>query len=354
MSIAVWTWKRKLVLTTLVTFGVLAAGEIALRAWDYFFRLPYRTFDRQLGIVRLVPGYNGVVDGGILRVNSRGTRGPEFSLQTPPGVYRIVMLGDSVTFGFSGDDCDYPGVLQALFDAGRVHRVEVINGAVEGYNSQDVLRVLEGDLLRYAPNLVTVLVGWNDLVKQDPGRPTASRTQVKMAYLLYDVYLIKLWRKAFYGILRPLVLRPSLALSSAEEDSLRDYIPVVYKENLRRIVSAAQKAGSDVILFTRPSLLRDGMSRADVAKLFFPYFTYNLRKYLVLHERYNETVQAIGSEMGVQVIDLQPAVQGHESDWFTDTAHLQCEGSQALAAYLHDRLAARVKSDGAITKVGGR
>lgn len=90
-----------------------------------------------------------------------------------------------------------------------------------------------------------------------------------------------------------------------------------------------------MILFTLPSLLRPDMSQDDVDKLFFPHFTYNLQKYLLLYRRYNDTIRALGRTNGVPVIELQEPLKGRESQLFYDTAHLECEGTRLLGEHLH-------------------
>jgi lysophospholipase L1-like esterase len=322
-------------LTGLITIAILVAGEGALRAWAYFFRHPYQHFNADLGMITLVPGYHGDIQGKVLRINSRGLRAAEFTDAKPPEVFRIIMLGDSVTFGLVGDDCHYPGVLQALLDADGSRRVEVVNAGVEGYNSLDALRLLNGQLLSYRPDMVTVLIGWNDLIKQDPGRPEASILERRLAYALYDVYLVKFWRRLIYFHLRPMVVRVRVGLTPEEEGALGTYVPLVYKEHLERIVATARGAGSQVVLFTLPSVLRPEMDARDMRKLYFPHFTYNLTKFRLLYERYNETIRAVGREMGVPVVETQEAVRGRESELFMDTAHLECAGYKVLARYLY-------------------
>lgn len=336
-------WKRNVVIPMIATVALLLVGEASLRVWDYFFRHPYRRFDASLGMVRPLPNFEAQLNGGLLRINSRGYRAEEFAKEKPAGAYRIVMLGDSVTFGMAGDGCHYPGALQRLFDAaGDGRRVEVINAALEGYNSQDALRLLEGELMSYSPDMVTALIGWNDLVKHDPASPGISDAKARMAYALFDVYLIKFWRKVVYSQLRPALLTPGTEIAPEEEESFRAYVPLVYKENLQRIISTAQAAGSDVVLFTLPSLLRPDMSPEDVAKLYFPHFTYNLRKFLLLHERYNDTIRALGEANGVPVVDLQEPLRGRESELFMDTAHLECEGLAVVGRHLYGILRQRV------------
>jgi lysophospholipase L1-like esterase len=339
MSPAASGQKRKLLIGSAIAFALLLAGEGTLRLWDYSFRHPYWYFDSRSEMFRLVPNFYASVNGKTLQVNSRGFRAREFSPQKPSDVFRIIMLGDSVTFGMVGEDCHYPGVLQRLFDAEGPGRVEVINTAVEGYDSTDVLRLLEKELMDYSPDLVTVLIGWNDLIKRDPARPASSDIERRMAYAIYDVYLVRFWRKVVYMFLRPALLQPGINLSPEEEEAMRRYIPLVYKDHLQQIVSIARGGGSDVVLFTLPSLLRRDMDQTDIRKLYFPHFTYNLRKFLVFHERYNETVREIGRRFAVPVIDLQEPLRGHESRLFMDTAHLECEGHRILGEYLHGILA---------------
>jgi lysophospholipase L1-like esterase len=326
---------KRLLITALVTFAILAAGEVSLRLWAYNYRHPHHRFDARLGMIRLNPGNHDYGRLGIIRVNSLGYRGREFTREKPPGVFRIVMLGDSVTFGVPGDDCDYPAALQSLFDRNGGRRVEVINAAVEGYNSRDALQLLQAELLGYSPDLVTALIGWNDLIKQDPARPAASALRSRLAYTLYDVYLVKFWRRFTYLTFRRSFLRVERTLSSEEEASFRTYVPLVYTENLEQIIAATRAAGGKVVLFTLPSLLRPDITEEDIRKLYFPHFTYNLRTFLLLHERYNEAIRRVGREQNVAVIDLQEPLRGRESELFMDTAHLECQGYRILASYLH-------------------
>ncbi len=328
------SWQRRFLITGVVTIAMLLAGEGTLRLWAYFFRHPYQRFDPHLRMIRLVPNYHEMVDGKVLDIDSLGLRGPEVKQEKPPHVTRIIMLGDSVTFGRAGDDCHYPGVLRHVLDEKYPGDFEIINGAVEGYNSEDALRLLENELVGLSPDMVTVFIGWNDMIKQDPVRPLASAAEKRLAYAVYDIYLIKLWRKVIYYYLRRALLSPSSTLNLQEEAAFRTYVPIVYRDNLERIIAVARKAGSKVVLFTLPSVLRPNMTPKDVGMLYFPYFTYNVRKFQLLYEQYNQTIRAVGRENDLPVVDLQEPLRGYESKLFMDTAHLECEGYQILGRYL--------------------
>ena len=86
--------------------------------------------------------------------NSRGIRGgDEHAQEKPAGVRRIVVIGDSFTFGEGVDDQDtFPSQLQARLGTG----VEVINLGVHGYGHDQMLIRLREEGLRYAPDLVVL------------------------------------------------------------------------------------------------------------------------------------------------------------------------------------------------------
>jgi lysophospholipase L1-like esterase len=92
--------------------------------------------------------------------NSRGWRDAESPFAKPPGVRRLVALGDSFTFGVSVDYGErFTEVLERT-----VPRLEAINLGVNAYGTDQELRVLELEGVRYHPDVVllTVFLG-NDL-----------------------------------------------------------------------------------------------------------------------------------------------------------------------------------------------
>jgi len=99
----------------------------------------------------------------------RALRGRSSTTSQRSGVYRIVALGDSCTFGTGFWRVSYPGVLQRLLDASASsRRFEVINAGIEGYNSTFALERIRDELLQYKPRLMLLYIGWNDLMKIDP------------------------------------------------------------------------------------------------------------------------------------------------------------------------------------------
>jgi lysophospholipase L1-like esterase len=92
--------------------------------------------------------------------NSRGWRDAETSFERQPGRQRIVALGDSFTFGVSVDYGErFTELLERSFP-----RLEVVNLGVNAYGTDQELRVLELEGVRYRPDVVilTTFLG-NDL-----------------------------------------------------------------------------------------------------------------------------------------------------------------------------------------------
>jgi lysophospholipase L1-like esterase len=98
------------------------------------------------------------------RINAQGMRADrDYPYEKPPGVRRIVSLGDSFTAGYEVDLKDtFSAVLERELRAQGV-RVEVLNAGVSGYSTAEEYLYLERELLRYSPDLVLVNFYGNDL-----------------------------------------------------------------------------------------------------------------------------------------------------------------------------------------------
>lgn len=98
-------------------------------------------------------------------IDARGYRdGPQRLAPDHPGVYRILCVGDSITYGFNVDAADtFPRQLQALLE--RRHpgrRFEVINTGVAGWSWVQGRRWLQLEGLALRPDAVVIGHGTND------------------------------------------------------------------------------------------------------------------------------------------------------------------------------------------------
>ncbi len=114
-------------------------------------------------------GYLGA-DGRIeYHINSRGMRGPEVAASKPENAYRVVCLGDSITFGEGVRYEDtYPAVLATILGERMPdRRVEVINAGVQGFGTNDAAAFFLRRCLQLKPDVVTLGFFLNDAMPHD-------------------------------------------------------------------------------------------------------------------------------------------------------------------------------------------
>lgn len=86
--------------------------------------------------------------------NSRGLRNPrEIPYEKPPGVTRVLLLGDSFFWGYGVNNEE---VISAVLQTLVAPRVEILNGACSGYGTDQELLWLVEEGIRYQPDVVVV------------------------------------------------------------------------------------------------------------------------------------------------------------------------------------------------------
>lgn len=115
-------------------------------------------------VYELKPGIETCFYHALVRTNSQGLRAPrDFARPKPKDVFRILLLGDSQTFGWGVRYEDtFGAVLERKLNARSKRRVEVVNTAVPGYNAAQEAAVLERRGLAFEPDCVLVLFIGND------------------------------------------------------------------------------------------------------------------------------------------------------------------------------------------------
>jgi len=126
---------------------------------------------------RLKPNLKNVVwDFTVLSTNSEGLRADYPTRAKPDGTFRIICLGDSVTFGyrvpvvwpdkptqFDPSWLPFPMLLEKELRAANPNRrIEVFPMAVPGYTSHQGLAWLKRDIAYLNPDIVITSFGWND------------------------------------------------------------------------------------------------------------------------------------------------------------------------------------------------
>lgn len=134
-------------LAGLLLMLLLAAGEIGLRVYDSSTGEFSRTRDEDELIARSWRTHHGLKplrsitrpnpDSGapvLIRTNGYGIRGGEIAVPKPAGVFRILCLGDHLTFAPDVPESEtFCARLQELLQSRSRLRIEVINAGVPGY-----------------------------------------------------------------------------------------------------------------------------------------------------------------------------------------------------------------------------
>ena len=91
--------------------------------------------------------------------NSKGLRDVEHSYDKPPGIFRIVVIGDSFVFGAGGVEPSrrFTDILQAS-----TRNTEVINMGVPAYGTDQEYSYLASEGFKYHPDLVLLCAYYND------------------------------------------------------------------------------------------------------------------------------------------------------------------------------------------------
>lgn len=163
------------ILVLLILAGISASGiELWVRMQP---RNVFVEFDPILGL-RLQPGAEGIYRGLFflapnpyintpVRINSYGIRGPEITIEKPPGSHRVLVLGDSFVQAFEVDNKDtFSALLEKKAREESSSLVEFIPMGVMGYGTAQELLWLRANVAKFKPDLVILMVFlYNDVME---------------------------------------------------------------------------------------------------------------------------------------------------------------------------------------------
>jgi len=138
--------RRTLLLELSLLFALAVVGELVLRHVDP--RYGHHLFDDEF------------TGGYPIQLNGDGFRGPPVPKAKEPGEYRVLALGDSVTFGVGvASDDTWPARLGSLL--ARDRRASVVNIAFPGTGLRDLAYGLEHGWADYHPDAIVLALSNN-------------------------------------------------------------------------------------------------------------------------------------------------------------------------------------------------
>jgi lysophospholipase L1-like esterase len=176
--------------------------DFSMEMWKYAVQLKQPAADPQLSFVH-VPNRSAFLMGVPVSINSQGLRDAEYSHVKSPDVYRILMLGDSTTFGWGVRQEDTSAKflerkLNTRLPPG-YNKVEVINAGVGNYDTVQEVTYYETRGRALHPDLVILVFFIND--------PEPVPVE-KKGFLIDRSYLLAFFTNRFDGILRFVGMRP--------------------------------------------------------------------------------------------------------------------------------------------------
>jgi lysophospholipase L1-like esterase len=279
-----------------------------------------------------------------------GFRGPEVKVDKPPGRYRIVLLGESTTFGYGvNDEATIDAHMRRLL-AGRFSGqcFEVVNLALGGYDSYQIYERMRVDGVRLRPDLVIINSGINDVrnaLHAGLTAPPDPRT------LIWEPVMKTMREEAEHGrrfssvaqhysyaarvpgyLLEVLRQRKTLTVIQATEPdtSAEEY----FATNIRRTAGLAFDVGAAVILSSPPSAISRRNKPSDPPEKSYwirdAGTTEEYRRRLAVRMKaISEVERGQGRRIGYASHDL-PVEE------FLDDAHLTGEGNRSVARKLVD------------------
>ena len=231
---------------------------------------------------RLKPNLDRAVwDYTVFSTNTQSFRA-DYPIGTKPaGTFRIVCLGDSVTFGYrvppvwpdkpndyNRDWLPFPMLLEKeLAKANPNRRFEVFPMAVPGYTSHQGLAWLRRDIELLQPDVVIASFGWNDASMSD----IPDRESINMGWFAVGSRWLTDHSQAFAHATGWVRARSGPAAGTRKTVPVPRVAQLEYVDNFTSIVSLARDHGASVIVIGAP--YRDSTTNPAEAQLMTQYRT---------------------------------------------------------------------------------
>jgi len=255
-------------------------------------------------------------------VNSLGFCGGEINRPKPPGVFRILFLGDSCA------EQDYARLVEKCLNgpiASDVTRFECIPLAVAGYSSHQGRVLAELYSAAMEPDLAVVCFGWNDHW-QAYHTTDAEAAIGPVEQLIRDAYQ--------YSRLLQLGSRIVGVVQDFDPGGFLDQVrvpPDQYRENIRLIKRSFDTQGVPTIYVSAPTSHYElGVPDYLVEEGLAPDKESVIRR----HRTYNRIIREVAEASGARVLDLEVELSHGDSlerVFLADGIHFTDEGLRMVA-----------------------
>ena len=228
---------------------------------------------------RLRPNLDHVIwDYTLISTNGQGFRADYNIGPKKAGVFRIICLGDSVTFGYrvpvvwperpnssEPDWLPYPMLLEKRLKSANPQReIEVLTMAVPGYTSHQGLAWLKRDINWLEPDLVVASFGWNDASLSDAPDRITIRTNWYAVGIRWLIDHSQAFAHATHWLRSHDQQQPSKSPTPVSRVSQDEYV-----NNFKSIAELCKSHHAPIVVMGAP--YRDGTTNPAEAKLMTSY-----------------------------------------------------------------------------------
>ncbi|MFA5196677.1 MAG: GDSL-type esterase/lipase family protein [Bacteroidales bacterium] len=276
-----------------------------------------------------------------ISINSFRILGPEIELKPNPSGIRILTIGDSTSF--HPQSRNYSRVLEdKLKEYFPGHNIEVIVGAVPGYNSYKALDWYKEFLYKLNPDITIIYIGWNDILSIHPFNKTELlRQNIKARSFLQKLYVVRLpyYFMREYERKKATDLSP---LSAEERNTINHFYPYHYSNNLKIMIEKLKNQGSLVYLITLPGLITYNPTNDELKRMYYGVGMNNkFALYKAVYNKYHKVLEEVAASTNTPTIDLREIIKSPEQrEIFTDTMHFNMAGSEVFGNYIANYLKA--------------
>ena len=276
----------------------------------------------------------------ISHINRYGLRGPNIEPKKPEGVFRILALGDSFTFGEGvADNETFVMQLEKILNAEKNttdgYRYQTINAGVSGYNTSDEVTYLKNRWLMFEPDIVLLNFYLNDAYDESQFGTFISGVGVNTSLEVYKLisnsrfiqWAIRMWKR--WRISQSVTKIYNSQFSDNPQLSGHDW-------------NASKQAITQAVELTSTHNIR-------LVLVIFPELYELTEDYPFKH--IHERVSQFAKSLGIPTIDLLKIFLGHDADtlWVHATDHhpnayAHKIAAHAIANFLYDLQPALIKN----------
>ncbi len=272
-------------------------------------------------------------------INQYGFRGKPFNAKKEKGVFRIVALGGSTTFGTSSKDGEtYPEFLEKDLNSSGAKRYEVINAGIGAANIKEISELFRHEVIQLDPDEIVINSVFNNIY-------FSGATYERKRTLLQRLNQFLRRRSLFYMTLREklsvMLHKPIDDLYKASmEQILYNFLHDemfwrMQEEVFGDIIKLAKANGIKVALVKEPVMLCNSEEKNTWMLLD--------RKFEGVYKKEYALLDKVARDEGAAVIDASGAFNSSpdRDSLFADGLHLTPKGNKYLAGLIAEEIKKR-------------